>query len=576
MGLLRKKQNDGFGEGFSLGRFLTKPFRYVFSRFGSTDQGLGAEVSPLKKFTRFSLQLVVFPFFLLWQFAVFLFSSWTTTRDGRAAMWGLIPLGGIFIVGAIVVGGNFFESRRIKGSNQLEVVNAMAVEDYDKAILHSRRIQNISKGESEKFMHATTLVNAGMEENGMALMESIAPPDRAGYIPAHYYQAQRLFGRDRESPERAGNLALARKHLEWIEQKAVQSSKNDAITIAARGARGLLPLVMFEQGDTKNAANRAMQISNMQPEVVPKLVEYLFDSGQPEMARRHIARGIEGLNAYAAQNSAVYNQPDYWKLRHEIRMLNSDYDVINRELFEGLDLISNSYTSAIISQLLSKVRYDYANEFKRLTDQDTVRRRVKFLCSALEAWPQNQDAMEALIELYAFPPSEDVRLWCEQMARDELSTFFKHLLLGILDGMRGLPGTAEKQLILALNASTRSAAVAEGFCRIMGQQDNQRDAAMNLTEVIISAWEGPPSLYKVRGELAMAMDQTEEALRDFDYCQRYMQNDISLFEMIEQCQMRLGQTEKASDTRQKIDELKERQAEEIELLKQSLNESPTN
>lgn len=576
MGLLRRKKNDGFSGGFSLSRFVTAPFRFIFSFFAPSDQGLGEKASFPKRLMRLAIQIIAFPFFLGWQLLIFLFSSWTTTRDSKAAIWGLIPLIGFFVVGALAISGDFFENRRIKGSNQLEIVNAMAVNDHEKAILHSRRLQNISQGDPEKFVHAQTLIAAGMEENGNALIELIAPSDRPGYIPAHYYQAQKLFESDKQSPERNAKLELAKKHLEWIEEKAVESAKIDSVTAAAMNARGLMPIIMFEQNDTENAANRAMQISNVQPNVVPQLVEYLFDSGQPEMARRHIARGIECLDTMESQNPTVINKPNYWQLRHQIRMLNNEYDVINRELLEGLQVVNNPYTRRIISQLLSKVRYDYAGEFKLLAGEDMVRRRVKFLCLALEASPQNLEAQEALVELIAYPPSEDVRRWCEQEIRDELPTHSKHLFLGILDAIRGLPGTAEKQLVLALNANVLSAQVAASFCRVMGQKDNRKSAAFDLTEVIISAWEGPPFLFKVRGEMALAMGRVDEALTDFNYYERFTKNDIPLYELIEECYERLNQPEKAVVTRQKIDELLERQAEEIELLKQSFGESSGN
>ena len=170
----RRNKNNQFHGGFSLSRFLGAPFRAFFGIFRGRETGIGQDLPLPKRILRFFLQAIFFPFWLLGQLATFLFLSWTTTRDGKAALLGLIPLGGIALIGGIAFGANFLQSRLVKSVNFNATNNSILLGEHETAILYSRRLQNISNSDPIKFGHAQTLIQSGMVDNGMAIVNGMA------------------------------------------------------------------------------------------------------------------------------------------------------------------------------------------------------------------------------------------------------------------------------------------------------------------------------------------------------------------------------------------------------------------
>ncbi len=491
------------------------------------------------------------------QLAAFLFLSWTTTRDGKAALLGLIPLSGIVLVGGIAFGASFLESRLVKAVNSNATNNAELVGDYDDAILYSRRLHNILPSDANKFRHAKKLINAGRDENGMEILDSLASPVEPGYIPAHDFLGRKLLTEWEKNPELDDKLALARKHFEWVESKAVDGNKYKY------DAERFIPIIMFEQNEIEEAIARFQQISNTVPGVVPKLAQYLFDNGKPELAQRHMERGLTALDAMAEQNP---NDLKIWNLKYDILEVTEDYQRILKELNTGVQLANLPFTKDYIRLLQSKALHAFSMNFDDLEDEDEVRRKFTLVIKSLLSSPRNIDSLKDFISLAAYPANEKVREWLEEEARAQQTPAMGHLVMGMLDTMQGKLGTGRMYFRLAASSQYKAALLLNNFCEVMSQEEDQLSDALRLANVAIATWGGPPELYKTRGAILLKLDQAEEALVDLEYVDTVNSQDPKLQQVLADCYESLGRDDEAAKSRGKFEELaqiRRRQQEEM-------------
>ena len=518
--------------------------------FRGHETGIGQDLPLPKRILRFFLQTIFFPFWLLGQLATFLFLSWTTTRDGKAALVGFIPLSGIVFIGGITFAADFLESRLTKAVNTNAANNAELVEEYEEAVLYSRRLQNILSSDSTKFWHAKKLIKAGMVDNGMEIVNDLASPHEAGYIGAHIYLGEKLFNEWNEDRELVDGLELARKHFEWVESKAVDGNHYKSV------AQRYIPLIMFEQNDFEEASKRFQQISNIVPGVVPKLAQYLLDNGETELAKRHMDRGLTALDRSAEINP---NDIRIWQLKYQILEVTEDYKRIMEELNVGYQLANLEYTKQGILQLQSRALHEFSNNFEKLDDEDSVRRKFSLVIKSLTRNPRNTGALNDLISLLAYPPNDKIRNWVEDEARTQGEPAIGQLILGLLDTLQNKVGTGRMYLRLAATSDHKAATLLNFFCDAMAAKESQLGDALQLANIAIATWSGPPELFKTRAEILLKLDRAEEALVDLEYAKHVGSEDPNLYRAFANCYRNLGRDKEADESQQKCDELEKLQ-----------------
>ena len=523
--------------------------------FRGHETGIGQDLPLPKRILRFFLQTIFFPFWLLGQLATFLFLSWTTTRDGKAALVGFIPLSGIVLIGGITFAADFLESRLTKAVNTNAANNAELVGEYEEAVLYSRRLQNILSSDSTNFWHAKKLIKAGMVDNGMQIVNDLASPHEAGYIGAHVYLGQKRFDEWYNDHELVDDLELARKHFEWVELKAVDGNKNKLL------AQRYIPLIMFEQNDFEEASKRFQQISNIFPDVVPKLAQYLLDTGETELAKRHMERGLTALDRTAETNP---NELAIWKLKYQILEVTEDYKRIMEELNLGYQLANSEYTKQGILLLQSRALHEFSNNFDKLDDEDSVRRKFSFVIKSLVKSPINTDALNDLIRLLAYPPNDKIRNWVEDEARTQGSPAIGQLILGLLDTLQNKVGTGRMYLRLAATSENKAAILLNNFCDTMALKESQLGDALQLANIAIATWSGPPELFLTRAKILLKLDRAEEALVDLEYAKNVGSEDPNLYRAFANCYRNLGRDKEADESQQKCDELERLQLQNFQ------------
>jgi tetratricopeptide (TPR) repeat protein len=562
-GFRRKDKNAFRGGGFSIGRILGAPFRAILGWLSGPDSQLGQNVSLPRRIWTVLVQLVVFPFWLLVQLLKFIVLSWTTTRDGAAAMWGLVPLLLIFLVTGVVFASGFVEDRLTKSMHRRKVLEAEEVEDYEKAIMYSRRVQNINPAATWKFIHGLTLFRAGMQENGLALIRELAIMDESGHLPAHLFVAKELMNISPDDPQYEDELETARQHLAWVVSKTADD--DDAIGV---DARQLLPRILFEQAqlaDNEEDRDRLMKeaiegfenVALVAPEVIPKLVRYLLENDEVEQANLQVGRGLEKLLALAERSP---NRPEIWTVISEIWMVSDRHDKYNQAvayLDRGLPKVTEQLVRDHIRRLQANALVELSKSQSDPDSPDALQRKLTPICSALQIYPRNPLAMNEFIDLVVYPPNPDYAGWLETIARDEASPALYHIINGILDSVNGKPATGSKHFRLAMNGDARAGVIVNDLASTLCKEKNRCVDALRIIDVAIDTWSSAATLIQTRGEILLSLGRPAEALPELEFATDRLGNDPRAFSALADCYEELGRDDQAANARQKSRSLEE-------------------
>ncbi len=542
MPLFRRRDDHGFGNQFSIGKYIAAPFQFLLSLLGGSDQELGQQVPLHKKIWRGFLFVLWFPFWLLFQFGQFVIMSWTTTRDGGAALYGALPMLGILGVVGILVASNFLKGNLTRRIHRLECIAAEENDDFEKAILCSRRVVNISKQPNWRFIHALTLRRSGMEQNSLGIMGQLADPDVKGHEPAHLYIAQDLLADlSTEDPEYESRLATARKHLERIQER-----NPDHDSPAYKQSVIMLAQIMFLQGDVDRAMGIYDRISAQVPQIIPDLAKYLIEKNRIERAQFHITRGVESIRRAAEVNP---NQPQLWSTLHEILMVNNDYQAALDELNFAHRKAKDAVVKSQIRKLQSDVLVDFANTAQNIDTRDGFRRKLLHICRAVETYPRNENAIREFIGMVLYPEHADASQWLDAEALDNVNPALFHVIYGIRDAVQGKPVTSKGHLKLAFDGDSRTAFIINDVAFLLSFRSQQHYDALRLINVAVDTWPSAAKLYQTRGEIFVKIGRYEDARLDLEYAVKQLPQEPRAFEVLGDCYEKLGRDEDAAEYR---------------------------
>ncbi len=549
---LFRRDNNGFGRDSSFGSILTAPFRaffgFLFGFLGGKDDGLGQQIPLGRRILRGIIRIVLLPLWLTFQFLKFIVLSWTTTRDGNMVLASVIPLLGIMAVGAIMLAANFFENRRILTLYQGRAQECLEVEDYENAVLFSRRGQSISNSDALKFSHALVVKETGLEENAAHIIGEMAPTYEVGYLPAHLYLAGLLIRATEDDPEFDQKLADARQHLERVLAKAADTKDPNY-----QSAAGLLPKVVFRQGDIKEAMAMYANISHVSPDIVPELARYLLENGDEAGADYHIGRGLEALRRIALVNP---NVKDIWILVRDILMVKKEYFRAINELKQGMTLATKPAVKRVILRMQSDVMVEYSRKFTDLGKQGVFREKLKNVCQALYTYPKNEDAIEEFVALILYPENQQISDWLEVEARDHVAPSIYHIINGLKDSVLGKPATGRQHFKLAFQGDSRVAVIVNDLAMELANNQNQPDDALKLIDVAIETW-GAASLNQTRGVILEKLGRYEDAIAELDYSMQHLRNSPVAYESLATCYKNVGRVAEAQELETRAEELRE-------------------
>ncbi len=543
MKLRRRKHGRpdyGFKTRSPFRHWITAPFRYLFNWLGRDEEPLGDHTPWHTRIARAIVQIAWFPIFCVWQVVQFIVLSWTTTRSFSAFLVGATPLLVACALIAAVIGSNFTEDRLARSRHRQYTVDAEASGDFEAALLGSKRVQLISDKPQWRYIHALTLLKAGLTENADLIMQELAPLDRPGNMQAHLYLAQQQLEQFARDPSRFDLLDQTEMHL----NNALESDPDNTWAVISRAK------VWMYQGKTDEAMNIFQQVSDREPSIVPQLAKYLIDKGDTEMANFHIKRGLDQLRLMAEDDP---NNGGVWETMFMILMVNEDYERAMQELMRAFAMVEDPAVRNGLRILQSNVMVEFAKKFDPAASQDSFHRRLIASSRSLLFYPRNGPALDIFVDLVLYPQTEEQKAWLDEESADGITPVIYHLVHGLQDAIEGKPVTAKKHFSLALDGDARMSIIVNDISWIVGIVKNQPEDGLRLINLAIDTWPGA-KLFQTRGEILMKQGRYTEALEELEYAAEEIDNDPRSFEVLAECHEALGNTEQAAAARQRSQE----------------------
>jgi tetratricopeptide (TPR) repeat protein len=124
------------------------------------------------------------------------FQAWLATRHFKQLLWAIPLLVLLFPLVAISSWTMIRGNGRIAGRYFLAVKAAREAKDYEKVRLYERKLAQLGVAtDLADYQTAVALAQDGNFDEAYKRMQLLAPQERPGYLPAHYWMVQQLFAK---------------------------------------------------------------------------------------------------------------------------------------------------------------------------------------------------------------------------------------------------------------------------------------------------------------------------------------------------------------------------------------------
>lgn len=203
-----------------------------------------------------------------------------------ASVGFLRALAGVPAIAAacIAVGFAAYPRGSVDNNYRTIVLDALSAQLYQRAIVGAERLLQHSPHNAEhQFWLALAYDGLGKKEVSGGMMEALAPKDRAGYGPAHFWQADVLL---RQEPLSPSGVREAELHL-----RRVDPSQMNSEAVMRRMA-----LVMLKTNRLEDARSYLGPADmNANPDLRVNYAEALLQRGRKDEADREIRKAIDDL-----------------------------------------------------------------------------------------------------------------------------------------------------------------------------------------------------------------------------------------------------------------------------------------
>ena len=465
----------------------------------------------------FLLHLLAVVAYTFWRFL----RKWIMSRPIPSLLWGFPAVAVFLAVGLLSLAGSRVSRSDLVLRYRMAAAEAAGHEDMKAAALWLERTTLLNPNDPvHQFSLAIASEQEGRHEQARQIMQKLAPEDKIGYGPAHFWIADHIArSRQRDRDPAASNRENAprtdndqatddrfRHHL-------TAGLKHDPDNIAAREQLGQLEL---NQGNL--------------PEAIEQLERLVRNDRRSSfvLAQLYVVQGDQERSSDVANAGADYfhrqvkNDPDDVESRIHWARLHAFMEQFGRTveiLSEGMIRRPEPEDMNRLRVELSLAFLGWAKHIKQ-TQPDKVALRLNLLQQALKFAPDNPHVLEQLVVL-AGDDSDEARA-----AHDALSTALAegaatpmvHLMLGIAAYKRKEYGQEKHHLRLALAADPQLVVAANNLAwRLANSDPPQLDEALELIEQALRQSPDSPEVRATRGRLYQLLDRTDDAILDLQF-----------------------------------------------------------
>lgn len=379
------------------------------------------------------------------------------------------------------------------------------------------------------FEYAAVL--ARHDENGRAarIMQSLAPLDRTGYAPAHFWLAEQLM--KSKAPLSPAEVALLQRRLEFslVGPNAIPAAHLAMVELAMRTRQW------------KVAVEHLQELVLRRPDLLMDLAFAYRQLGDEILAMSTAERAT----AFYAKMVRETPQDDASRLRW------SDTLLFQRKLREAIEVLQAAdkaetdprFGAAIAQVFLMRLTSGGTSPSpidpnapasallpaNRPVSALELATRVQLLSQALHYGPHHPAVLTAIAQLSTeeSPDGEQARIWLKDALASGKAPPTVHLVLGTAAAIKGDLTQAVFHLKQANERDPKLTQAANNLAYVLARTDPPRiEEALRLIDAVVQGMPRHPEFHETRGQILLMLGRTEEAIQELEYVLEKMPNYI--------------------------------------------------
>ena len=445
--------------------------------------------------------------------------------------------------------------------------------DPETLLLFSKKL-NEMKPEDElyKFRVGTALAADNQSEKAIAMMKSLGPSDRPGYVPAHLWLARNYQREQLKKDDKSNFDELASRHLELVVEKEpsnldAQSSLASQYQIRAIEARK----AGSKEEEIANLKKAEIALDNViNPMFNPDTSKRQLSIGQILQVPRllTIKRELGSHDGAMEKFDSLFqeilklsrNLPDEFRLKIFVALRDSalsvkDYDRavdIMQQAFQTFDdtSLKQAFVRSSAQVFLLK-----AMQMTDFDDREEFLGHLNAIGMSLNSNPAERDAYQILINIIAKIKDNDQNMtWLKESLLESPKISLTHLLIGLAMIREGDIQDGKSHWKIAFRLERIAQTILNNIIDVASTDKEGR--IENMLEINLIALEmfDQPMLYQSLGMNYLREGDTEKAVENFEIAIDLQPALIRSHYHLDKCYETLGNVEKAKFHRDKLQE----------------------
>ncbi len=451
---------------------------------------------------------------------------WWRGRDWKTFLLGIPALAVgllVIVLGCLCIN---LSPRELQARYQSEAQAAFKNQDYPRAQTCYERIV-ILDGSDPEFTFRLALIreNTGDLAQAATLMRSLAPEDRKGYPPAHYWWARKILAADAQSPR---SLASAEAHL----LRALDGEVEDRNAV-----HGLLGSLYLNSGKLEDAEYHLTRAVASKPIFRLPLARVYVLRGNPTRARQEAELAVRFFRERAKADPIDIPNRLAWA---DAESFLENFPTAIQILEEGLAVSQDPLYHLAIARV-----YTGWFDYKKQQQEVSAGELIALLDQGLRHDPANRDLLNRILEqLHTGGPQADEARQALRNALAKGGTALGpiHFALAIDAHVRGDTDSERFHLDRAWDLDPKSSLVANNLAWLLSQPPSPDYArALALASTAIEREPSNAAFRDTRGKIFLAQGRWKEALSDLEVVLSKSPETPGLHIALAECYQNLGQ-----------------------------------
>lgn len=515
-----------------------------------------AIVFHLRRLFYFLGDAVVMPFSLITRL-------WRDVGHGRLLLFGL-PSVILFLVATISALLAFSSDDALYRKYEAALKKAVKEKNISAQIVYRQKLLQLRPGDDNRFELALTLLSdqnadtsAANLQRGFAMIDALAPNDRAGYYRAHLFQADRLMKLSATQRIDPASMPLlmgeVRKQIDY----ALIGSPDSKEALA-------LKAMMHEKEEEYAEALKIYK--DLFAEDIgwyPKIYECSVALNDGAGARYYIEQAIDGYKELIESNPG---QIDYRRKYANACVMLSRFDEAIAVLEAGLEVpdlkpgVRNVVLESLCNVYISRTLPLTEDGEKFRSDANLRQKFLDDIIKAYTIYPDSITARQMLVRFAesGYPESETARQAYDPRVNVETATDMELEVIGTRELLHGNREAGIGFLQKGLEKNPQNHVILNNLAYALIDTDIKR-----ARELVIKAIQIAPNVPNYRdtyGNLLIREGKYMEAIAELDRARATMDGSEKLHDALALCYDKVGLTE--------LSEMHKAKAEEIRRSKQ--------